>query len=311
MLEHFLFVEKYRPKTIEECILPSGIKQTFFDYINKGELPNFLLAGSQGQGKTCSARALCSEVNAEVLFINGSEETGIDVLRNKIRSFASSMSLTDSKKIVIIDESEYLSASAQPGLRAFMEEFALNCRFILTCNYKNRLIAPIHSRCQVIDFVIPKEEIPQLKSQFLKRIIAILVAENITYDIKSIVQLIENHFPDYRRILNEIQRYSVSGHIDSGILLNLSQESYRVLFNLLKNKKYTETRKWVSSNNDTDINKIFDELYIHSDKWLTKESIPQLVLTLAKYQYQASFVANQEINLLACLTEIMSECNFL
>jgi len=311
MLEHFLFTEKYRPKTINECILPSNIKNTFNDYISKGELPNFLLSGSPGQGKTCCSRALCSETNAEVLFINGSEETGIDVLRNKIRSFASSMSLTDAKKIVIIDESEYLSSSAQPGLRAFMEEFALNCRFILTCNYKHRIIAPIHSRCQVIDFVIPKEEVGALKTQFLKRIISILSAEGITYDIKSIAKLIEGYFPDYRRILNEIQRYSVSGHIDSGILLNLSSETYKALFKILKEKRFTDARKWVKANNDVDVNKIFLELYENADGNLVPESVPVLVTLIARYQYETVFVAHPEINLLSLLTDIMRECSFI
>lgn len=308
MTEHFLFTEKYRPKTISECILPTGIKNIFIDYIAKGEMPHFLLSGSPGQGKTCCANAVCAETNADVLFINGSEENGIDVLRNKIRSFATAMSFTNAKKVVIIDESENLSSSAQTGLRAFMEEFSLHCRFILTCNYKHRLIEPLHSRCQVIDFIVPKEEAKSLKSQFLKRLVYILTTEGIAYDIKSIVKLIEGYFPDYRRILNEIQKYSVSGKIDSGILLNLPSETYKDLFRILKEKKYNDARQWVKHANDMDVNKIFLELYEQADNFLAPESRAHIVRLISKYQYETAFVANPEINLLALLIDIMVEC---
>lgn len=311
MSEQFLWVEKYRPQTIDECILPEHLKKTFHEYIDAGELPNFLFHGSAGVGKTTVARALCNENGAEYMFINGSDESGIDVLRSKIRGFASSVSLTDAKKVVILDEADYLNPnSTQPALRAFIEEFANNCRFILTCNFKNRIIEPLHSRCAVIDFKITGQEKTDVMGKFFKRVVKILKTEGVEFDPKVIAELVQKHFPDYRRILNELQRYSVSGKIDSGIFVNLSGESYKQLFKLLKDKNFTEVRKWVALNSDGDTTKVFRELYDHSSAILDPKSIPQLVLILADYQYKASFVADHELNLMACLTEVMGECKF-
>lgn len=311
MSEHFLWVEEYRPQTIDECILPESLKNTFKEYIAAGELPNFLFHGTAGVGKTTVAKALCNEVGADWLFINGSDESGIDVLRTKIKGFASTVSLTDAKKVVIIDEADYLNPnSTQPALRSFIEEFADNCRFIFTCNFKNRIIEPLHSRCAVIDFKIPAGEKVNIAGQFFKRAIKILKTEGIEFDPKVVAELVQKHFPDYRRIINELQRYSVSGKIDSGIFVNLGAESYKQLFKLLKGKEFTEVRKWVAANSDGDTVRIFRELYDHSNSFLEPSSVPQLVLILADYQYKASFVADHELNLMACLTEIMGECKF-
>lgn len=309
MSDQFLWVEKYRPKTIDECILPESLKQTFREYVTAGELPNFLFHGSAGVGKTTVARALCNEIGADVMFINGSDESGIDVLRTKIRSFASTISLTDAKKVVILDEADYLNPnSTQPALRAFIEEFANNCRFILTCNYKNRVIEPLHSRCAVVDFKIGNEEKKEIAAEFFKRILAILKSENIDFDKKVVAELVQKHFPDFRRVLNELQRYSVSGKIDSGILVNLSKESYKQLFGFMKEKNFTEVRKWVAKHNDT--TQVFRELYDSASTVMEPASIPQLVILLADYSYKSAFVADQEINMMACFTEIMSGCRF-
>lgn len=311
MTEQFLWVERYRPQTIDECILPESLKQTFREYIEAGELPNFLFHGTAGVGKTTVARALCNEIGAEYMFINGSDESGIDVLRTKIRGFASSVSLTDAKKVVILDEADYLNPnSTQPALRSFIEEFANNCRFIFTCNFKNRIIEPLHSRCAVIDFKIAGTDKKEIAGQFFKRVISILKSENIDFDPKVVAELVQKHFPDYRRIINELQRYSVSGKIDSGILVNLSGESYKQLYKLMKEKNFTEVRKWVATNSDGDTVRIFRELYDHASSIVEPASIPQLVLILADYQYKASFVADHELNLMACLTEIMGGCKF-
>ena len=251
MNDHYLWVERYRPHTINDCILPQSLKDTFKQYIATGQLPHFLLSGSPGCGKTTVARALCEEIGADYIFINGSDESGIDTLRTKIRSFASTISLTDAKKVVIIDEADYLNPnSTQPALRSFMEEYADNCRFIFTCNFKNRIIEPLHSRCAVIDFKIIGEEKKEVAAHFFKRVVGILNKEGVEFDKKVVAELVQKHFPDYRRVINELQRYSVSGKIDSGIFVNIGAESYRTLFNLLKEKNFTEVRKWIGMYRD-------------------------------------------------------------
>lgn len=309
--EMYLWVEKYRPQKIDDCVLPESLKQTFREYITQGELPNFLFCGTAGVGKTTVAKALCNEIGAEYLMINGSEESGIDTLRTKIKGFASTISLTDAKKVVILDEADYLQAnSTQPALRAFIEEFANNCRFILTCNFKNRIIEPIHSRCSVIEFKIDNKEKQEIAATFFKRATTILKQEGVEFDQKVVVELVMKHFPDYRRILNELQRYSVSGKIDSGILVNMSQESFKDLIKLMKDKNFTEVRKWVAKNSDADTVALFRELYDSASTTIEANSIPQLVLVLADYQYKAAFVADHELNIMAALTEIMAQCKF-
>lgn len=311
MSNQYLWVEKYRPQTIDECILPDSMKKTFREFINSGELPNFLFCGGAGVGKTTVAKALCNEIGAEYLFINGSEESGIDVLRSKIKNFASSVSLTDAKKVVILDEADYLNAnSTQPALRGFIEEFSNNCRFIFTCNFKNRIIEPLHSRCAVVEFKIENSEKPKIAGDFFKRVKNILQTEGIESDLKVVAELITKHFPDYRRILNELQRYSVSGIIDSGILVNLGDESYVELIKNLKAKNFTEVRKWVGKNSDIESTELFRKLYDKAIDYLELGSIPQLVLILADYQYKAAFVADREINTMAALTEIMGQLKF-
>ena len=311
MVQEYLWIEKYRPQKIDDCILPKQLKDTFKEFIDSGELPNFLFAGGPGIGKTTVAKALCNEVGAEFLLINGSEESGIDTLRTKIKSFASTVSLTDSKKVVILDEADYLNPnSTQPALRAFIEEFSNNCRFIFTCNYKNRIIEPLHSRCAVVEFKIENKLKQEIAAAFFKRVTQILEQENIQYDPKPIVELITKHLPDWRRVLNELQRYSVSGKIDSGILLNVTEESFKQLVTNLKEKNFTEVRKWVAKNSDNDSINIFRQLYDSSSTTVESASIPQLVLILADYQYKAAFVADHELNLMAALTEVMAQCKF-
>jgi DNA polymerase III delta prime subunit len=309
--EMFLWVEKYRPQKIDDCVLPQALKDTFRQYVEQGELPNFLFTGSAGVGKTTIAKALCNEIGAEFMMINGSEESGIDTLRTKIKGFASTISLTDAKKVVILDEADYLNAnSTQPALRGFIEEFANNCRFILTCNFKNRIIEPIHSRCAVVEFKIDNKDKQEIAATFFKRAVSILKQEQIEFDPKVVVELVMKHFPDYRRILNELQRYSVSGKIDSGILVNMSEESFKGLIKLLKEKDFTEVRKWVSKNSDSDTTSLFRELYDSAANTIEPNSVPQLVLILADYQYKAAFVADHELNIMAALTEIMAQCKF-
>ena len=309
--EMFLWVEKYRPQKIDDCVLPQALKDTFRQYVEQGELPNFLFAGTAGVGKTTIAKALCNEIGAEYLMINGSEESGIDTLRTKIKGFASTVSLTDAKKVVILDEADYLQAnSTQPALRAFIEEFANNCRFILTCNFKNRIIEPIHSRCAVVEFKIDSKDKQEIAATFFKRAVSILKQEQIEFDPKVVAELITKHFPDYRRILNELQRYSVSGKIDSGILVNMSEESFKGLIKLLKDKDFNEVRKWVSKNSDSDTTSLFRELYDSAANTIEPNSVPQMVLILADYQYKAAFVADHELNIMAALTEIMAQCKF-
>lgn len=311
MAEQYLFVEKYRPQKIDDCILTQQMKDTFRQFIDSGELPNFLFCGGAGVGKTTVAKALCNEIGAEYLFINGSEESGIDILRTKIKSFASSVSLTDAKKVVILDEADYLNPnSTQPALRGFIEEFSNNCRFIFTCNFKNRIIEPLHSRCSVVEFKVPGPEKPAVAAAFFKRVINILNTENIEFDPKAVASLIERHFPDFRRVLNELQRYSVSGKIDSGVLINMTDESYKTLFGLLKDKNFTEVRKWIAKNSDVETTQLFHEFFNKAAESMEPQSIPQLVLILADYQYKAAFVADSELNKIAAMTEIMVQCKW-
>ena len=305
----FLWVEKYRPSKIDDCILPKNLKETFKQFVQTGELPNFLFCGTAGVGKTTVAKALCNEIGAEYLLINGSEESGIDVLRTKIKSFASTVSLTDAKKVVILDEADYLNPnSTQPALRAFIEEFSNNCRFIFTCNFKNRIIEPLHSRCSVIDFKIENAEKQEIAASFFKRTMGILKQENIEADPKVVAELVTKHFPDWRRVLNELQRYSVSGKIDSGILVNVTEDSFKELVKNMKEKNFTEVRKWVAKNGDSETINIFKQLYNTASENMESASIPQLVLILADYQYKAAFVADHELNLMAALTEVMAQC---
>ena len=311
MDEQFIWVEKYRPSTIDECVLPESLKDTFKEFVASGQLPTFLFCGSAGCGKTTVAKALCNEVGAEYLFINGSEESGIDVIRTKIKNFASSVSLTDSKKIVILDEADYLNPnSTQPALRAFIEEFSGNCRFIFTCNFKNRIIEPLHSRCAVVEFKTTPKDKPAVATAFFKRVTDILSKEGIEHDQKAVLELIQKHFPDFRRVLNELQRYSVSGRIDSGVMINVSEESWNNLFALLKDKNFKEVRKWVAKNSDIETTQLFSDLFNNANTKLTAESVPQMVLILADYQYKAAFVADHELNKMAALTEIMASCKF-
>ena len=311
-MEKFLWVEKYRPTTVDECILPSNLKQTFKEFVKQKTLPNMILSGGAGVGKTTVAKAMIDEIGATSMMINGSEESGIDVLRTKIKNFASTSSLEGGRKYLILDESDYLNPqSTQPALRGFMEEFHKNCGFILTCNYENRLIPPLHSRCSVVNFKIPNQEKPKLAMDFFKRVKYILKQENISFDDKVVVELINKYFPDWRRTLNELQRYSTSGKIDAGILVNLSEVNVNELIEGLKNKDLRSVRKWIVNNLDNDHNRIFrtiyDTLLIHlSDD----TSIKYAVHTIGEYQYKAAFVADQEINLLACMIVLMSEVKF-
>ena len=313
MRDEFLWVEKYRPRKIEECILPDNIKQTFLDFLDKGEVPNLLLAGPAGCGKTTVAKALCNELGVDYYVINGSDEGRfLDTVRNNAKNFASTVSLQGSgkPKIIIIDEADNTTSDVQLLLRAFTEEFSGNCRFIFTCNYKNKIIEPLHSRCAVVEFSIGGKQKPVIAAQFFKRIQTILDQESIEFDNKVLVELINKHFPDWRRVLNEIQRYSSGGAIDAGILATFSDVKVNNLIQNLKQKNFPEVRKWVVDNLDNDsgvlMRRIYDALYTS----LANASIPAAVLIIAKYQYQIAFVADQEINLLACLTEIMVECEF-
>ena len=308
--ETFLWVEKYRPKKITDCILPESIKNTFLEFVGQKEIPNLLLAGGSGVGKTTVARALCEEIHADYILINGSEESGIDVLRNKIKTFASTVSLQGGRKVVILDEADYLNPqSTQPALRGFIEEFHRNCRFIFTCNFKNRIIEPLHSRCAVVEFKINGNK-AILASQFMGKVEHILKTEGIGFEEPVVAELIMKHFPDWRRVLNELQRYSVSGTIDTGILVNIIDVNWKELMGHLKNKEFKDVRKWVINNIDNDPVKIFRKLYEKLYDFMKPESIPNAVIVLGEYQYKSAFVADQEINLLACLTEIMAQCQF-
>ena len=307
----FLWVEQYRPKTIDDCILPDSLKSLFSAFIKKGELSNLLLSGTPGIGKTTVAKALCEQMNCDWIMINGSEEGGIDVLRNKIKNFASTVSLSGGKKVVILDEADYLNPqSTQPALRGFVEEFHKNCRFILTCNFKNRIIEPLHSRFSNIEFKVNPKDKPKLASRLMERAIFILKEQNVDYEDKVLAELITKHFPDFRKLINELQRYSVSGSIDAGILVNVSDEDLKTLVTHLKGKEFSDMRKWVVNNLDNDPVKIFRKIYDTLYTNLEPSTIPHAVLIIADYQYKSAFVADQEINLVACLTELMSQVKF-
>ena len=310
-MEKFLWVEKYRPTNVDECILPTNLKQTFKEFVKQKTIPNMILSGGAGVGKTTVANAMINEIGATSMMINGSEESGIDVLRTKIKNFASTSSLEGGRKYLILDESDYLNPqSTQPALRGFMEEFHKNCGFILTCNYKNRLIEPLHSRCSGVDFKIPKDEINKLCTQFFKRVKNILDEEGIKYDDKVILELITKYFPDWRRTLNELQKYSASGQIDSGILVNLSEVNINELMDALKKLQFTNVRKWIVNNLDNDPNRMFRLVYDSLYDYLDGSTIPHAVIIIGDYSYKSAFVADQEINMLACMTELMGAVKF-
>ena len=312
-MSDFIWVEKYRPDKIDDCILPTSIKKTFQGFVDAGEIPNMLLSGPPGIGKTTVAKALCNQLGADYYVINGSDEGRfLDTVRTNAKNFASTVSLTSESKhkVIIIDEADNTTSDVQLLLRASIEEFSKNCRFIFTCNYKNKIIDPLHSRCSVVDFSVNKRDKPTIAAQFFARINHILDKENIKSDKKVVAELISKHFPDWRRVLNECQRYSVGGEIDSGILASFSDVSINDLTKNLKEKNFSEVRKWVNTNLDNDTTLLFRRIYDSLYETLVSSSIPAAVLILAKYQYQVAFVADQEINLLACLTEIMVECEF-
>ena len=305
----FLWVEEYRPAKIDDCILPPSLKTLFKSFIKKGELSNLLFSGTPGIGKTTVAKALCEELDCDWIMINGSEEGGIDVLRNKIKNFASTVSLSGGKKVVILDEADYLNPqSTQPALRGFIEEFSSNCRFILTCNFKNRIIDPLHSRCSIYEFNLGNKA--EMAQAFMARLQFILDSEHIIYDNAVIAELIMKYIPDWRRVINECQRYGMSGHIDTGILVTLSETSIKGLMEDLKAKNFKKMRKWVTDNIDVESSKLFRMIYDNMTDYVEPQSIPQVVLILADYSYKDSFVADHELNVVACMTEIMSSIKF-
>ena len=309
MKEEFLFVEKYRPQTINDCVLPKDLKETFQKIVDKGELPNMMFTGSAGVGKTTVARALCNELDLDYMLINGSEDGNIDTLRGKIKQFASTVSLTGGQKVIILDEADYLNPqSTQPALRGFIEEFSSNCRFILTCNFKNRIIDPLHSRCSIYEFNLGNKAV--MAEAFMHRLQFILDSEHIIYDNAVIAELIMKYIPDWRRVINECQRYGMSGHIDTGILVTLSEASINNLMDDLKSKNFKKMRKWVTDNIDVESAKLFRMVYDNMASYVQPQSIPQLVLILADYSYKDSFVADHELNVVACMTEIMSQIKF-
>jgi len=310
-MSEFLWVEKYRPRTIDQCVLPKSLTKTFTDIAKSGELPNMMFSGTAGVGKTTVAKALCNMLELDYIVVNGSEEGNIDTLRGKIKQFASSVSLQGGYKVVILDEADYLNPqSTQPALRGFIEEFSNNCRFILTCNFKNRIIEPLHSRCSVYDFAIPNSEKPSIAGGIFKRVTGVLDQENIAYDQKVVAEVVQKYFPDFRRILNECQRYSVSGTIDSGVLVNLVDDSVKGLISHLRNKDFKQMRKWVADNMDTEPHAIFRKIYDSMSDNLKPQSIPQIVLILADYQYKNAFVADHELNVVACMTEVMASAEW-
>jgi len=309
-MEHLLWTEKYRPQAVGDCILPDRLKKPFQEYVDESNIPNLLLSGGAGVGKTTIAKAMCNEIGCDSLVINGSDESGIDTFRVKIKNYASSVSLAGGRKVIIIDEADYLNPnSTQPALRNAIEEFAGNCSFIFTCNFKNRIIDPLHSRCAVVDFTLRNGEKAKMASSFMKRITKILMDESVEYDDKVIVELIKKHFPDFRRVINELQRYSKFGKIDVGILSQLGDVPIEKIVGHIKDKNFGDVRKWVATN-DVDSNTLFRKLYDALYEKLKPHSIPKAVLILADYQYKAAFVADQEINTVACLTELMVECDF-
>jgi len=311
MNQEFLWVEKYRPRTVEETILPSGLKETFTQILKNTELPNLLFTGTAGIGKTTIAKAICNELGLDYLLINGSEEGNIDTLRHKIKQFASTVSLQGGYKVVILDEADYLNPqSTQPALRGFIEEFSNNCRFIMTCNFKNRIIEPLHSRCSVVEFNVSKKDLVDLCGQFMKRVTNILTTEQVEYEEPVIAELIMKHMPDWRRVLNELQRYSLSGKIDSGILVNIQEVSLNNLMSAMKEKNFKQMRQWVTDNIDVEPAALFRKIYDNMYDYVEPQSIPQLVLILADYQYKNSFVADHELNMVACCTEIMAGVKF-
>lgn len=310
-MKEFLWCEKYRPKTINECILPDNLKVTFQQFVDDRCVPNLLLTGGPGVGKTTVAKAMLEQLGVDYIVINGSMNGNIDTLRNEIKDFASTMSFVGGRKYVILDEADYLNPqSTQPALRNFMEEYSKNCGFFLTCNFKNRIIEPLHSRCSVVEFNIPKAGRPKVAAQFYKRVIDILALEQVEFDGKVVAKMVENYFPDFRRIINELQRYGATGKIDSGILAETGDVPIQELVKFIKNKSFTEVRKWVSQNSDIDTSTVFRKLYDTANEKMKSHSIAQLVLILADYQYKAAFVADQEINTVACMTEIMANCEF-
>lgn len=309
--KNYVWSEFYRPKSIDECILPDEIKQSFRDVVSSGVLQNMLLTGTAGIGKTTVALALAEEMGYDTLVINASLENGIDVIRSQVTQFASSLSMGGNPKVVIFDEADYLNAnSTQPSLRGFMQTFTNNCRFIFTCNYKNRMIEPIHSRCTVIDFKVSNKDKPALAGQLFKRVCSILKQEGVDYDKKVVAELITKHFPDFRRVINELQRYSVSGKIDSGILVNVGEESYKELIGGLKDKSFNNVRKWVAQHSDGSSVEIFRTLYDTLGEHIQPAALPQLILILADYSYKDCFVADKEINTMACFVEIMGSVKF-
>jgi DNA polymerase III delta prime subunit len=312
MSNDFLWCEKYRPSRISDCILPQSLRDTFTKIADgTTEVPNMIFSGTAGVGKTTVARALCEQRCLDYIVINGSEEGNIDTLRGKIKQFASTVSLLGGYKVVILDEADYLNPqSTQPALRAFIEEFSQNCRFIMTCNFKNRIIEPLHSRCSVYEFNIPPKEKPAIASKFLKRLEYVLEQEGVEYNTEVLVNLIMKFFPDWRRVLNECQRYSVSGTIDTGILVSLSDENMNTLVESLKDKNFTDMRKWVANNMDVESRVIYRKIYDAMMDILKPESVPQVVLILAQYQYYDAFVADHELNIVACMTEIMASAEF-
>ena len=308
-MEHLLWTEKYRPKTVDECILPERLKQPFQEYVNQKQIPNLLLTGGAGVGKTTVAKAMCNEIDCDFMILNGSDENGVDTIRYKIKNYASSMSLNGGRKVIILDEADYLTPQAQAILRNSIEEFASNCSFIFTCNYKNRIIEPLHSRCAVIDFGLKNDEKAEMAALFFKRILFILESEKVEFEHKVVAEIIKKHFPDFRRTINELQRFSKFGKIDTGILSQVIDVSINDIVKYLREKDFGSIRKWVAAN-QMDPQALFRKLYDSLYDILKPQSIPQAVIILADYQYKQAFVADAEINIVACLTELMVNLEF-